>query len=53
MEQVFAAWRIEWVERNGNGDVDGCPFCVLPERDADRESRIVARSEHTFVILNN
>lgn len=52
MDQLFAPWRIEWVERDGD-DVDGCPFCVLPERDADRESRIVARSEHAYVLLNN
>ncbi|MFA1612209.1 HIT family protein [Halobellus rubicundus] len=53
-DQLFAPWRIEWVERDGDeDDIDGCPFCVLPERDADRESRIVARSEHSFVILNN
>ncbi|WP_053948899.1 HIT family protein [Halolamina sediminis] len=54
MEQLFAPWRIDWVERDPEDDeIDGCPFCVLPERDADRESRIVARSEHSFVILNN
>jgi len=54
MDQIFAPWRIEWVERDGDeDDVEGCPFCVLPERDQDRESRIVARSEHAFVILNN
>jgi len=54
MDQVFAPWRIEWVERDPEEkNVEGCPFCVLPERDADRESRIVARSEHAFVILNN
>ncbi len=54
MDQIFAPWRIEWVERDPDADdIDGCPFCVLPDRDADRESRIVARSEHSFVILNN
>ena len=54
MDQVFAPWRIEWVERGGDGEtVDGCPFCVLPERDADRDARIVARSERAFVLLNN
>ncbi|WP_248895488.1 HIT family protein [Haloplanus halobius] len=52
MDQLFAPWRIEWVERD-DGGVDGCPFCVLPERDDDRDSRIVARSDHAFVILNN
>ena len=54
MDQIFAPWRIEWVERDSDeDDIDGCPFCVLPERDADREGRIVARSHHAFVILNN
>ncbi|UIP01117.1 HIT domain-containing protein [Halobaculum sp. CBA1158] len=54
MEQVFAPWRIEWVEREDEDDaIDGCPFCVLPEREDDRESRIVARSDRAFVLLNN
>lgn len=54
MEQIFAPWRIEWVERDpAEDDIDGCPFCVLPDRDEDRESRIVARTDHSFVILNN
>lgn len=53
MEQVFAPWRIEWIERGGESDVDGCVFCELPGRDDDSESRIVARSDHAFVLLNN
>ena len=55
MEQVFAPWRIEWVERDETESIDGCPFCVLPARKPtrDRESRIVARSQHSFVLLNN
>ncbi|MFC6726074.1 HIT family protein [Halobium palmae] len=53
MEQIFAPWRIEWVERDDEDAIDGCPFCVLPERDDDRENRIVARSERGFVLLNN
>ncbi|WP_435065606.1 HIT family protein [Halobaculum sp. EA56] len=54
MDQVFAPWRIEWVERDaGEDEIDGCPFCVLPNREDDRASRIVARSERAFVLLNN
>ncbi len=54
MEQVFAPWRIEWVERDSSrDDIDGCVFCELPEQDADRRNMIVARSEHAFVLLNN
>ncbi|RRJ28584.1 HIT family protein [Halocatena pleomorpha] len=52
MEQVFAPWRIEWVERNG-GEDEGCVFCELPAAEQDRESRVVARSEHAYVLLNN
>ena len=53
MDQIFAPWRIQWVERDeGDGD-DGCPFCDLPERGDDTDARIVARSERTFVLFNN
>ncbi|GAB6863006.1 HIT family protein [Haloplanus litoreus] len=53
MDQLFAPWRIEWVSREDEDDVDGCPFCVLPDRTDDRANRIVARSDHAFVVLNN
>ena len=52
MEQIYAPWRIEWVERDED-PIDGCPFCVLPEREDAREARIVARSDHNYVVLNN
>jgi len=52
MEQVFAPWRIEWVERDGRDD-DGCPFCTLPEAGDDPGNRVVARGDHAFVLLNN
>jgi Diadenosine tetraphosphate (Ap4A) hydrolase and other HIT family hydrolases len=53
MDQVFAPWRIEWVEREEqNPDVD-CVFCAFRDADADRENRVVARSERSFVLLNN
>ncbi len=54
MEQVFAPWRIEWVTRDESAEsADRCVFCAFPDADEDRENRIVARSEHAFVILNN
>jgi ATP adenylyltransferase len=52
MDRLFAPWRIEWVTRDGD-DVEGCPFCTLPARDDHRASRVVARSDHAFVVLNN
>jgi ATP adenylyltransferase len=55
MDQLFAPWRIEWVEREDEGDADDdrCVFCSLPEDGTDRDHRIVARSDHAFVLLNN
>ena len=52
MDRIFAPWRIEWVERDAD-PIDGCPFCVLPEREDAREARVVARSERNYVLLNN
>ena len=53
MDQVFAPWRIEWVEREEkNADVE-CVFCEYPEREDAREHLVVARSAHATVMLNN
>jgi len=51
MEQVFAPWRIEWVRRGK--EYDGCVFCRMRDTDDDRDERVVARSSHSFVVLNN
>lgn len=53
MDQVFAPWRIEWVERESGGHDADCVFCAVLADDADRTNRLVARSEHAFVLLNN
>ena len=54
MEQVFAPWRIEWVERDdAEKDFEGCVFCAFADRDDDRENLVVARSDHAFVLFNN
>jgi ATP adenylyltransferase len=54
MDQLFAPWRIEWVERDAEeSDIEGCPFCVLPEREDAREALVVAESRRAFVLLNN
>ena len=53
MDQLFAPWRIEWVTRERPADDDGCIFCALPDRDDAREARVVAESDHAYVVLNN
>ncbi|MDL0125882.1 HIT domain-containing protein [Halobacterium salinarum] len=54
MEQVFAPWRIEWVERDDTTDDDvGCVFCAFPGREHARQHLVVARTDHAAVMLNN
>ncbi|WP_135829429.1 HIT family protein [Halorussus halobius] len=54
MDQLFAPWRIDWVEKEDkNPDVEECVFCELPERGDGRDHRIAARSDRAFVMLNN
>jgi ATP adenylyltransferase len=54
MEQVFAPWRIDWIERSDkNEEIDGCVFCAFVEDDDDRANNVVARSDHAMVVLNN
>ncbi len=53
MDQIFAPWRIEWVKRDDRETDADCVFCAFAEGDADRENRVVARSDHAFVLLNN
>jgi ATP adenylyltransferase len=54
MEQVFAPWRIEWVERpERNADVEECVFCALPGREEDRAQNLLARGDGAYVLLNN
>jgi len=52
MDQVFAPWRIEWVER-AEPDGEGCVFCRLPDADEDRANNLLARGDHAYVLLNN
>jgi ATP adenylyltransferase len=51
MEQVFAPWRIEWVRRDD--EHEGCVFCDMRDSGDDRDTRVIARSSHSFVVLNN
>lgn len=54
MEQIFAPWRIDWIERpDKNAEFDACVFCELPEREDDRDNYLLARGEHAYVLLNN
>ncbi|WP_267163832.1 HIT family protein [Halovenus salina] len=54
MEQVFAPWRIDWVERSDKNEAfEDCVFCELPDHDDDRENHLLARGDCAYVLLNN
>ena len=52
LQRLWAPWRFGYIA--GADPVDGCPFCVLPERgpERDRESLILHRGTHAYVIFN-
>lgn len=51
-QRLWAPWRSGYVRRGDT--LEGCAFCVLPARgrERDRESLILHRGEHAYVILN-
>jgi ATP adenylyltransferase len=53
MDQLFAPWRIDWVERETGEDGEGCVFCRLPQEGSDRENNLLARGDGAYVLLNN
>jgi ATP adenylyltransferase len=53
LQRLWTPWRHAYVV-DPERKITGCPFCVLPGRGAqhDRESLILHRGEHAFLILN-
>jgi len=52
MDELFAPWRIEWVERE-SPEFDDCVFCALPGADGtDRDRCILACGDRAYVLLN-
>ncbi len=49
MDHLWTPWRYSFV--TGADSMAGCIFCDLPKLD-DKQSSIVHRGEHCFVILN-
>lgn len=48
MERIWAPWRISYI--NNNTPAQGCIFC--PSEAGDRERLILARSDHSLMMLN-
>ncbi len=52
LKQLWAPWRMEYLEDHQKGKTRGCVFCDLPREKEDRKNLIVHRGERVFVILN-
>lgn len=50
IRRLWSPWRFAYVA--GGDDLEGCPFCVLPTRDEDRDSLILHRGRGNYVIMN-
>jgi ATP adenylyltransferase len=49
MEQIWAPWRIEYIQRAKEG---GCILCQKPKENNDEANFILYRGQHNFIILN-
>ncbi len=49
MKQLWAPWRIDYIKGEKPA---GCIFCENPRKKKDRQTLILARGEHAFVMMN-
>jgi len=49
MEQIWAPWRMEYIEQEKSGD---CIFCTLPKAGEDSKNFILHKGPLCFVIMN-
>jgi ATP adenylyltransferase len=55
VNQLWAPWRLEALKSDPTIEHGGCIFCLFPAEEgaeADRRRLILARTAHSFVILN-
>jgi len=50
MKQLWAPWRLAFVEQTSR--TSGCVFCEKPALRQDRQSFILRRSRHAYVMMN-
>ncbi len=50
MNRLWAPWRIRFILENLK--TSGCVFCSLSKQNDDRQSLILKRSRHAFILMN-
>jgi ATP adenylyltransferase len=51
-EQLWAPWRLKYIEKAQTQSAEDCFFDALPQETNDRENFILYRGKSVFVILN-
>ena len=49
MKQIWAPWRMEYIEGDKSGE---CIFCTLPRAEEDEKNFILYKGPHCFIIMN-
>ena len=49
MKQIWAPWRMEYIEQDKSGE---CIFCTLPQAEEDEKNFILYKGRHSFIIMN-
>lgn len=52
MEQLWAPWRMTYLECKDKNAGDCCVFCIRDRIDEDRQRLVLHRGRHAFVIMN-
>ncbi|ORJ63429.1 HIT family protein [Geothermobacter hydrogeniphilus] len=52
MKQLWAPWRMSYINGDDKDATAGCIFCVRDSADEDGDRLILHRGEHAFIIMN-
>ncbi|MBL8065051.1 MAG: HIT domain-containing protein [Chthonomonadaceae bacterium] len=52
LEQLWAPWRFEYIQRADESNKDRCLFCSIAESDQDQDHLVIKRGASSFVLLN-
>jgi ATP adenylyltransferase len=52
MKQLWAPWRMAYIQPDSAPQEKGCVFCVRDRLGEDRDRLILARAAHAFVLMN-
>ncbi len=52
MDNLWAPWRMEYIQKEKDGEGESCIFCNRIQQKKDRQNLILFRSREAFIIMN-